>query len=187
VEFLINILVLFSMVFLTAFHCWCVSALFSYRFGPLKGTAWFLAIILVPLLGSLVFYFVSRRHRELNRPSRRREIVWFTVVFGLFSAAITTMGVMQYSAFMHRAADADAMSAVRTVHVQLLSRIEKTGQAPEGLSEIGYVADKPAVHITYKRTGPDTYELTGWHDKGNREMRMTNTSNEIERRPLNRR
>ena len=182
-EFLMPVAILVAWSALVIAHCWSVSALFAYRFGPLRGIAWILPLVLLPLIGPLIFFFATRRFRELNRPSTKKAIAWFVAVTALFLSIITYIGVVQYRHFNRRAADASVMSDLRNARYLLREHIEKIGQAPDTLSEISFAPSKPGIHIKYKKTGQDNFELTGWHDKGEREMKTSNTTDEVERLP----
>jgi len=182
-EFLMPVAILIFMLALVVAHCWCVSALFSYRFGFLRGIAWLLPLVLLPLIGPLIFYFSTRRFREINRPSRKRVFAYFAAVMTLFLTVVTYISVEQYQHFNRRAADATVMSDLKKIRYLLLERIENSGQAPESLSEISFAPSKPEIHIKYRKIGRDDFELTGWHDKGEREMKASSTSNAIERMP----
>lgn len=178
-----SITILVAWLAIVTAHCWSVSALFAYRFGFLRGIAWILPLVLLPLIGPLIFFFTTRRFRELNRPSTRKAVSWFVGVTALFLSIITYIGVDQYRHFNRRAADATVMSDLRNARSLLREQIETTGQAPETLSAINFAPSKPQIHIKYRKIGRDDFELTGWHDKGDREMKTSNTTNEIERLP----
>lgn len=182
-EFLQNILILLSMSFVVVLHCWCISTLFSHRFGVLKGAAWFLLVVLLPLLGPLIFVVATSRFRAQNRPARRREFAWFAGVFFLSMTVVAWITINQYITFNRRVADVATMSALKDAKTLLTAHIEKTGRAPDQLAETGFVTPRAAIHITYVRTGADAYVLTGRHEKGACEMRMTGASADVEKSP----
>lgn len=180
-ENLIAAAVMISMLVLAVVHCWCLSALCSYRFGLAKGVAWFFPLLLLPLLGPIIFIASTRRFREANRPGRKREAAWLGVVFALFMATIIYIGLAQYRVFNRRASDAAAMGDLRNVRARLHEHIEKTGRAPSRLSDVHFTPSRPEIHVIYKQVGAAGFELTGWHDKGAKEMRASSATDEIVR------
>lgn len=180
-EYLFALIVWIVMLAVVSAHCWSVSALFSYRFGIIKGVVWFFPLVLLPLLGPVIFFVVTARFRELNRPSGKRELIWFISAFLLFSGVVGYITIDQYNHFSRRSADAEATSDMTRARALLREHIEKTGQAPNDLAETGFLPTKPEIHITYKKVGADGFELKAWHDRGEREMKASSTGNEIER------
>ena len=179
-EYLFALFVWILMLAVVFAHCWSLSALFSYRFGLLKGVAWFFPLLL-PLLGPMIFLVATRPFRELNRPSRKREFIWFAAFFLLFSTSVGYIAVLQYNHFSRRSADAEATGEMTRARALILAHIEKTGQAPDELTEAGFAATKPEIHIIYKKVGSDGFELKAWHDRGEREMKASDANNDIER------
>lgn len=184
-EYLIALVVWIVMLAVVFAHCWSVSTLFSYRFGVIKGFAWFF-LLLLPLLGPIIFLAATKRFRELNRPSRKREVIWFLAVFLLFSVCVGYITIEQYNHFSRRSADAEATGDMTRARALLREHIERTGQAPNDLAEIGFIPTKPVIHVFYEKIGDDNFELKAWHDKGEREMRASSADNNIDRIPRNR-
>jgi len=182
-EYLIALIAWIVMLAVVYAHCWCVSALFSYRFPAIWGIAWFFPLVLLPLLGPIIFLAATRRFRELNRPSRKREIICFIAIFILFSASVGYIAVKQYNHFSRRSADAEATGDMTRARALIWAHIEKTGQLPDDLDEIGFLPTKPVIHVIYKKVGDDSFELKAWHDRGEREMRTSSAGNDIERLP----
>ncbi len=180
-EFLMPIAILTSTAALVVIHCWSVSALFSYRFGVLRGLGWFFPIVLLPLIGPLIFFFSTRHFRELNRPTRTRAVNCFIAVITLFMAVVMYISIEQFNHFKRRSADADATGDMTRARSIIWEHIEKTGTSPVNLKELEFAPGKPEIHIIYKKDGEDGFELKGWHDKGEREMKMSHKNNEIER------
>lgn len=184
-ENLVAVAVMISMLALAVVHCWCLSILFSHRFGPVKCVAWFFPLILLPLIGPAIFIISTRRFREANRPTRKREAAIFVAVFSLFLSVCIYIGIVQYRQFNRRAADVAALSDLRNARAFLLEYIETSGNAPNALSDINFVPSSPHIHLTYKRVGLSAFELTGWHEKGVRKMRTSSSDKDIEQAPGN--
>lgn len=175
------ITVLLGMFALLVFHCWSVSALFSHRFGLLRTLLWLLPLLFLPLIGPLIFAFATRRFREERRPSRMIQAAWFAVVFVLFTGIGGYVSVQQFREIERGGADAAAQNELRSAVAKVEEFSQKSSRLPGTLKETGYDGPPAGIQVTFRLTGPTSYEITAWNEKGGNEYRTRSGSTEISR------
>jgi len=172
---------LLGMSALAILHVWCISALFSHRFGLLRSVLWFPLLVLVPLIGPIIFVFSTRRFRDAHRPARKVQLAWFSLAAVVSMVLWGYISIQQYRQFNRARSDVDARYELKSAVARVEEFSETAGRLPATLKEAGYEGPQTAIHVTYRQTGPLKYEMSAWNDKGRTTYRARSGSSEFSR------